>query len=56
MEVIEVMGLLSDPAYAARKERLLPIMASVWKANKITEVNPTDEVDVAAFFAEHDLL
>ncbi len=54
VEVIEVMGMMSDPDYRTRKARLLPIMANVWRANKITEVDPTNSAKLDEFFAEHD--
>ncbi|MGN2715641.1 DUF1173 family protein [Aliivibrio fischeri] len=56
VEVIEVMGMLSDPDYAARKAQLLPLMKEAWRANSIYEINAENKSDIERFFNEHDYI
>jgi predicted nuclease of restriction endonuclease-like RecB superfamily len=38
--LIEIMGMLSDPDYADRKEYIVPLMSKAWPHHKVVEIDP----------------
>ncbi|ELP5729245.1 DUF1173 family protein [Vibrio vulnificus] len=48
-EIIEVLGMLDDPKYVARKARTVPMMPRAWRANSMCEVDPSSAVSIHDF-------
>lgn len=48
-EIIEVLGMLDDPKYVARKARTVPLMPRTWRANSVCEVDPSSPASVHDF-------